>query len=266
MIKYKLFCKNCNLKFDSWFASSNEYERLKKDKIAIITIGRWQPPHAGHLELIDGTYEKVTKFKEAGFKGADGYIWIAPRPDKKIGNFNFKKKLTALRLEYQNSLRGEFYLNKLILKSIYPFGVIRTKTNFYPKTKIIVYPKKIKPTDSLLREFAISKNIKLDEFEGIDEFKNGDSYSKIAWKKSTLEKKYIKIFKDKQEEQKFILDLDKYREIEFELLLSYSVYIIKYYYLNKLNLTLKHKSNIFILDNNEKSLNQIYKYLANVKN
>jgi len=30
MIKYKLFCKNCDLKFDSWFASSNEYERLKK--------------------------------------------------------------------------------------------------------------------------------------------------------------------------------------------------------------------------------------------
>ena len=33
MIKYKLFCKNCNLKFDSWFASSDEYERLKKKKI-----------------------------------------------------------------------------------------------------------------------------------------------------------------------------------------------------------------------------------------
>ena len=33
MIKYKLFCKNCNLKFDSWFASSNEYERLKKKKL-----------------------------------------------------------------------------------------------------------------------------------------------------------------------------------------------------------------------------------------
>ena len=30
MIKYKLFCKNCNLKFDSWFGSSGEYERLKK--------------------------------------------------------------------------------------------------------------------------------------------------------------------------------------------------------------------------------------------
>ena len=33
MIKYKLFCKKCDLKFDSWFASSNEYERLKKRKL-----------------------------------------------------------------------------------------------------------------------------------------------------------------------------------------------------------------------------------------
>ena len=32
MIKYKLICKDCNLKFDSWFASSNEYEKLKKRK------------------------------------------------------------------------------------------------------------------------------------------------------------------------------------------------------------------------------------------
>ena len=33
MIKYKLVCKNCEFKFDSWFASSNEYERLKKKKL-----------------------------------------------------------------------------------------------------------------------------------------------------------------------------------------------------------------------------------------
>ena len=30
MIKYKLFCKNCDISFDSWFASSKEYEKLKK--------------------------------------------------------------------------------------------------------------------------------------------------------------------------------------------------------------------------------------------
>ena len=33
MIKYKLTCKGCNLSFDSWFASSKEYEKLKKMKL-----------------------------------------------------------------------------------------------------------------------------------------------------------------------------------------------------------------------------------------
>ena len=32
MIKYKLKCKKCSLLFDSWFASSVEYEKLKKKK------------------------------------------------------------------------------------------------------------------------------------------------------------------------------------------------------------------------------------------
>ena len=32
MIKYKLICKNCDIFFDSWFASSKEYEKLKKLK------------------------------------------------------------------------------------------------------------------------------------------------------------------------------------------------------------------------------------------
>ena len=32
MIKYKLVCKNCNNFFDSWFASSKEYAKLKKLK------------------------------------------------------------------------------------------------------------------------------------------------------------------------------------------------------------------------------------------
>ena len=32
MIKYKLNCKNCEISFDSWFASSQEYEKLKKKK------------------------------------------------------------------------------------------------------------------------------------------------------------------------------------------------------------------------------------------
>ena len=33
MIKYNLICKQCELSFDSWFMSSNEYEKLKKKKL-----------------------------------------------------------------------------------------------------------------------------------------------------------------------------------------------------------------------------------------
>ncbi len=33
MIKYKLTCKNCDILFDSWFASSKEYEKLKKKSL-----------------------------------------------------------------------------------------------------------------------------------------------------------------------------------------------------------------------------------------
>ena len=44
MIKYRLTCKNCNISFDSWFASSREYEKLKKfnpsytDKFDLISL------------------------------------------------------------------------------------------------------------------------------------------------------------------------------------------------------------------------------------
>jgi hypothetical protein len=33
MIKFNLICKKCDLIFDSWFASSAEYEKLKKKKL-----------------------------------------------------------------------------------------------------------------------------------------------------------------------------------------------------------------------------------------
>ena len=183
-----------------------------------------------------------------------------------IGNYNFSKKINNFKLNYNKKLRGVYLLDTITLNSIYPFGIIKTKINHNPDCDIIVYPQSIKPNQELLNEFNINKSIDADDFDGIDEFKNGDSYSKIAWKKSTIDKKYIKIFKDKEKTQKLILDLDRYNELEFELLLSYSIYIIEYFYQNKINFTLKHQGNIFLLDKNKKSLNQIYKYLANAKN
>ena len=39
MLKYKLTCENCDLKFDSWFSSSKEFDKLKK--IKLINCTRW---------------------------------------------------------------------------------------------------------------------------------------------------------------------------------------------------------------------------------
>tara|TARA_B100001093_G_scaffold498176_1_gene545973 strand:- start:268 stop:696 length:429 start_codon:yes stop_codon:yes gene_type:complete len=33
MIKYSLICKDCDLIFESWFANSKEYEKLKRKKL-----------------------------------------------------------------------------------------------------------------------------------------------------------------------------------------------------------------------------------------
>ena len=35
MIKYKLICNDCKTTFDSWFASSKEYDKLKKKKFLV---------------------------------------------------------------------------------------------------------------------------------------------------------------------------------------------------------------------------------------
>ena len=38
MIKYKLACNDCEINFDSWFASSQEFEKLKKKKLLVCHI------------------------------------------------------------------------------------------------------------------------------------------------------------------------------------------------------------------------------------
>jgi hypothetical protein len=38
MIKYKLECSDCRIAFDSWFASSKEFDKLKKKKLLVCHI------------------------------------------------------------------------------------------------------------------------------------------------------------------------------------------------------------------------------------
>ena len=62
-----------------------------------------------------------------------------------------------------------------------------------------------------------------------------------------------------------ILNLNKYEEINFELLLGYAVYIIHYFFDNKKKLIIKHRNNVFELNSSQNSLNKILKYLSNVE-
>ena len=79
-------------------------------------------------------------------------------------------------------------------------------------------------------------------------------------------KKYIKKFEEPKKENTLILNLDNYPEIPFEDLLNYATFIIDYYYKNKIELTLKHRDNVFYLNQNSNSLNQILSYLSDVQN
>ena len=182
-----------------------------------------------------------------------------------IGNYNFIRKANTVRLKYFNKQRGKYCLDKIILKSIYPFGVIRTKVPLISKSEIYIYPTKIRPNDKLLNEFQINKLKNADEFDGLDDYKYGDSYSKIAWKKSSGKNKYVKVFSDVEKQSHFILNLNKYEEINFELLLGYAVYIIHYFFDNKKKLIIKHRNNVFELNSSQNSLNKILKYLSNVE-
>ena len=182
-----------------------------------------------------------------------------------IGNYNFNRKVNTVRLKYFNKRRGKYCLDKIVLKSIYPFGVIRTKVPLISKSEIYIYPTKIRPNDKLLNEFQINKLKNADEFDGLDDYKYGDSYSKIAWKKSSGKNKYVKVFSDVEKQSHFILNLNKYEEINFELLLGYAVYIIHYFFDNKKKLIIKHRNNVFELNSSQNSLNKILKYLSNVE-
>ena len=185
-----------------------------------------------------------------------------------IKGLNFTKKLNLIRLNDKYFERGTISIPNIILTSIYPFGIFRTKRYFHIKSKIIVFPKKIQPNINLLNEFDINLKYQApNEFEGIEDYKKGDSYSKIAWKKSIIKnKKYIKKFEEPKKENNLILNFDNYKEIPFEDLLGYVSYIIDYYYKNKIELTIKHRDNTFYLNHTQNSFYQILKYLANVKN
>ena len=87
MIKYKLICKDCELSFDSWFASSQEYERLKKKNILNC--------HNCNSNKIEKTLMAPKLINKLNLK-------ISDQKDSKY------KKISRKIKEYQNFIKNNF--------------------------------------------------------------------------------------------------------------------------------------------------------------
>ena len=130
MIKYKLFCKDCDLSFDSWFASSQEYEKLKKRKLLIC--------HNCHSKKIDKTLMAPKLVNRV-------------KVDKNEQNNQDFKRIRKKIKEYQNFIKNNFeYVGK----------------NFAYEARSIHY--KDKKKDKGIYGTASNKEIKELKEEGIN--------------------------------------------------------------------------------------------------
>ena len=113
MIKYKLVCKNCDNAFDSWFASSKEYQKLKKMK---------------HLNCHFCNSVKVdkslmapsvvnSKDKKVSFS-KDKKIYKIKKEIKKYQNF-IKKNFNYVGDNFAQEARSLHYCSKIKKKGIY---------------------------------------------------------------------------------------------------------------------------------------------------
>ena len=118
MIKYELICKKCKLSFDSWFASSNEYEKLLKKNL---------------LSCLNCNSKKVEKNLMAPSFLKNKSKKITDRKNSKLINVNRKlkeyKKFIKKNFEYVGEnfayeARSIHYNNKKNKKGI--FGTAST--------------------------------------------------------------------------------------------------------------------------------------------
>ncbi len=86
MIKYSLICKSCDLDFESWFASSKEYEKLKRKRLIIC--------HSCNSSNVDKSLMAPNINKKNYFV-----------TDKELKKY---KKIKKTITEYQNFIKNNF--------------------------------------------------------------------------------------------------------------------------------------------------------------
>ena len=74
---------------------------ISDGKKAIVTIGRWQPPHAGHSNLIKTVINDVDRDIKINSRDTKGFVYVSPRPDESRGGIG--PFLLELREKYGDS-------------------------------------------------------------------------------------------------------------------------------------------------------------------
>ena len=113
MIKYRLFCKDCKTIFDSWFSSSAEYERLKKqDYISC---------HTCHSLSVEKTLMSPSVFTQKKTSKIDNQIQRYKETKKVMLKYQefIKKNFEYVGENFVYEARSIHYKNKKVSKGIY---------------------------------------------------------------------------------------------------------------------------------------------------
>ena len=111
MIKYKLLCKNCKKDFDSWFASSNEFEKLKRKKLLTCIIcnsakveKNLMAPKVINNNLSNNNKEELQKFKDVK-KVVKNYQKFIKQNFDYVGN-NFAHEARSIHYSEKKKKKG----------------------------------------------------------------------------------------------------------------------------------------------------------------
>ena len=111
MIKYKLACEDCEIQFDSWFASSKEYEKLKSKNFLNCHKCNSQnvektlmAPQLINRNSIDNLEKKNTKLNEIKNKIKEYQKFIKSNFDYVGENFAYEAR--SLHYNKKNKKKG----------------------------------------------------------------------------------------------------------------------------------------------------------------
>jgi len=113
VIRYRLVCKNCEITYDSWFASSKEYERLKKKKFLNC--------HICNSLSVEKTLMSPSVFVPKNISKNDNQIQKYKKTKVAILRYQefIKKNFDYVGENFTYEARSAHYKNKKALKGIY---------------------------------------------------------------------------------------------------------------------------------------------------